>query len=64
MVNYQFQRLSEIRQLAEITVITILPGRSVTPLFFQMKIFILLEKMLSLNYQTTGFPLLGGRSGS
>lgn len=47
MVNYQFQRLSEIRQLAEIAAITILPERSATPYFFQIKIFILLQKMLS-----------------
>lgn len=34
MVNYQFQRLSVICQLAEIIAITILSVRSVTPIVF------------------------------
>lgn len=47
MVNHQFQRLTEIHHLAEIEVFTILPERNVTPLFLQVKIFIILPKVLS-----------------
>lgn len=67
MVNYQFQRLSVIRQLAEIIAITILSVRSVTPIIStDENIYSFTENAKQspdLTYRATAFPLLFGRGG-